>query len=55
MMNNCTHKDENGNSTLIFSDKWRGVHPRVYDGICTICHETFRLSKEEYNKIKNSK
>lgn len=42
----CTHKEKNGNSTLIQNN----------DGsyTCTICHETFRMCENSHEEVQNA-
>lgn len=49
-MSECTHRDENGNSKIVFSKKICMIYPRVYEGYCKLCNKSLRLSEKEYKE-----
>lgn len=55
MENKCLHVDSNGNGTIVFlnSNKWCGIYPPYVKGICTICKEQIKMTKEEYDEYMN--
>ena len=51
-MSKCNHRDEDGNSLILFSTKkWTGVYPRKIKGICKRCKEQIELTEQEYKQL----
>lgn len=54
--NICPHKNATtGQSLIVFkTDKWTGVSPRKYKGICVKCLKEFELTQEQYERYQET-
>lgn len=49
MSNNCNHYYSNGEPAISFvKNRWRGVYPKKFDGVCKICKAQVSMSESEY-------
>lgn len=49
----CNHNIDNIDTTIILNkNKWLGVFPRMYIGICSNCNKVFKYNKKGNKFLK---
>lgn len=48
----CTHLKPNGESAIVWDIKHLElVYPPKVNGVCPICHQSFKITKDEYEHL----